>query len=98
MIIKEIISELESSAKPVYKMLRKGENYHVLAIGFNKNMILEKHKSNIPARILVIKGEVVYNHDGGNTTLGLYDEYEIPVEETHWVEAKEDSMMLVIKG
>ncbi len=98
MILKEIIKALDSSNDPVYKMLWKGETTHTLAIGFKKDMLLKKHKSDIPARIVVIKGEVVYNSDNGSTTLGLYDEYEIPVKEFHWVEANEDSMMLVIKG
>jgi quercetin dioxygenase-like cupin family protein len=98
MVLKEIIKELETSKDPVYKMLRKGENAHILAIGFNNGMLLKKHKSDIPARILVIKGEVVYSSDNGSTTLGLNDEYEIPVGEFHWVSANEDSMMLVMKG
>lgn len=98
MVLKEIIEELKNSRDPVYKMLRKGENSHILAIGFNKGMLLKKHKSDIPARILVIKGEVIYSSDNGSTTLGLYDEYEIPVGEFHWVTANEDSMMLVMKG
>lgn len=98
MILKEILQELETSKDPVYKMLRKGENSHTLAIGFKKGMLLKKHKSDIPARIVVIKGEVVYNSDNGSTTLGLYDEYEIPIKEFHWVEANEDSLMLVMKG
>ncbi|HSI69901.1 MAG TPA: hypothetical protein VK941_06700 [Gillisia sp.] len=98
MVLKEIIKELKTSKNPVYKMLRKGENSHILAIGFNKDMLLKKHKSDIPARILVIKGEVVYNSDNVSATLGLYNEYEIPVGESHWVTANEDSMMLVMKG
>jgi len=98
MVLKEIIKDLESSKDPVYKMLHKWETSHILAIGFKKGMLLKKHKSDIPARIVVIKGEVVYSSDNGSTTLGLYDEYEIPVKEFHWVEANEDSLMLVMKG
>lgn len=98
MILKEIIQELETSKDPVYKMLRKGETSHILAIGFKKNMLLKKHKSDIPARIVVIKGEVVYHNENGSTTLSLYEEYEIPVKEFHWVVANEDSLMLVMKG
>lgn len=98
MILKEIESELKSAEGPVAKILRKGENFNVLAIGFRKNMLLKKHKSNVPARIVVIKGEVVYNDKNGATKLGLYEEFEIPVEEMHWVESLQDSLMLVIKG
>ena len=97
-ILKEIVKELETSEKPVPKILWQGEKSHILAIGLKKGMLLSKHNSKIPARIVVIKGEIVYNNDNGGTALSLYDEHEIPVEEYHWVEAMEDSMMLVLKG
>lgn len=97
-ILKEIIQDLESSKDPVYKMLWKGENSHTLAIGFKMGMQLKKHKSDISARIVVIKGEVIYNSDEGAVTLGVYDEFQIPVKEYHWIDANEDSLMLVMKG
>ena len=98
MILKEIVKELENSEKPVPKILWQGEKSHILSIGLRKGMLLPKHNSKIPARIVVIKGEVVYNNDNGGIPLSLYDEHEIPVEEYHWIEALDDSMMLVIKG
>ncbi len=98
MILKEIIQDLETAKDPVYKMLWKGESSHTLAIGFKKGMQLHKHKSDIPARIIVIKGEVVYNSENGAVTLGLYNEFQIPIKEYHWVDANEDSLMLVMKG
>ena len=98
MTLKNIVKELATAEKPVGKMLRKGEGFHVLAIGFKKHMILPKHTSSLPARLVVIKGEVVYNNDLGPNPLALYDEYEIPVDEPHWVEASEDSIILVIKS
>ena len=98
MIIKNILTELETAEKPVGKMLRKGTAFHVLAIGFKKGMILPKHTSSLPARLVVIKGEVSYNNAEGSNRLKLYDEYEIPVDEPRWVEASEESVILVIKG
>lgn len=98
MIIKNILNELKSAEKPVGKMLRKGTGFHVLAIGFKKDMILPEHTSSLPARLVVIKGGVTYNNAEGPTRLGLYDEYEIPVDEPHWVEASEESIIIVIKG
>ncbi len=98
MILKEIIQDLETAKDPVYKILWKGESSHTLVIGFKKGMQLHKHKSDIQARIIVIKGEVVYNSENGAVTLGLYDEFQIPIKEYHWVDANEDSLMLVMKG
>ena len=98
MVIKNILKELESADKPVGKMLRKGEDFHVLAIGFKKDMILPEHTTSLPARLVVIKGAVTYNNAKGPNKLELYDEYEIPVDEKHWVVASEESVILVIKG
>lgn len=98
MTIKNILLELDASEKPLGKVLRKGEDFHVLAIAFKKRMVLEEHRIHIPAKLLVIKGEVVFNTDYSATTLSLYDEYEIPADELHWIEAIEDSIILVIKG
>ncbi len=98
MVLKEIISELETAEKPVAKMLRRRENFHVLAIGFRKGMTLAKHTSHLPARLVVLKGEIIYGNDLSATALALYDEYEIPVNEVHWVEAKKDSLIILIKG
>ena len=98
MTFKDITTELESADKPVVKMLRKGKDIQVLGIGFKKGMILTKHKTGIPARLLVIKSEVVYHRDQDSTPLALYDEHEIEVDEMHWVTANEDSLIMVIKG
>lgn len=98
MIVKEILTQLDTAEKPVGKVLRKGEHFHVLAIGFKKDMILPEHTSSLPARLVVIKGEVVYNDAKGPHQLGLYDEIEIPVDDPHWVEASKDSLIFVIKG
>jgi len=98
MTIKNILKELETAEKPVGKMFRKGEGFHVLAIGFKKDMLLPEHTSSLPARLVVIKGAVTYSNAEGSNELGLYDEYEIPVDEVHWVKASEESVILVIKG
>lgn len=98
MILANIKAELETTTKPIGKMLRKGDDFHVLAIGFKKGMILPEHTTALPARLVVIEGAVTYNSPKGASALELYDEYEIPVDELHWVEARQDSLILVIKG
>lgn len=79
-------------------LVRKGEELQLLAISFKKDMVLPKHLSKVPARLVVLKGNVMYSNAIGSINLGLYEEHEIPVEEPHWVEATEDSLILVIKG
>lgn len=98
MILQNILLELETAKSPVGKMLRKGTDFHVLGIGFKKDMVLPEHKTNLPARLIVIQGEVVYHSDAGPLILGRYDEHEIQRNKLHWIKANEDSLIMVIKG
>lgn len=98
MIIKEILSELSSATKPVIGKFEQKEGSHVLAIGLNKDVVLKEHKSDIPARILVIKGSIVYIAGEKRKEIGLFEEHIIPIGEYHAVEPKEDSIFLVIKN
>ena len=98
MILKDIISKLDGKDTPVVKKLQEGENFHVLAIGLRQGEILKEHKSDIPAKLVVIKGEVVYKAETGNVPLKIYEEHVIPVGEYHSVGALRNSLFLVIKG
>ena len=98
MILKEIIAEIENTDKPVVKRLQEGKDFHVLAIGLKNEVLLKKHKTDIPAKIVVIKGQVIFKTGNVMVTLGLYDERIINVGEFHSVKALEDSLFLVIKG
>lgn len=98
MLVKEILSELPTATKPVIRKFEQTQGSHVLAIGLNRNVILHKHKSDIPARILVIKGAVTYVAGEQRTKLDLFDEHVIPIGEYHAVEPQEDSIFLVIKN
>lgn len=97
MLVKEIISELPGAKKPIVRRFEQESGSHVLAIGLNKDVVLKEHKSDIPARILVIKGSVTYRAGEKKVGLGLFDEHIIPIGEYHSVEPQEDSVFLVIK-
>ena len=98
MKLKEIIKELDTATHPVAKALHKGEHFKTLAIGFKKGMILKEHKANLPTKLFVLQGVVIYKQDDISTTLSLYDELEIPVNILHSVEATEDSLCLLTQG
>ena len=98
MLVKEILSELPAASKPLVRRFEQKEGSHVLAIGLKKNVILKEHKSDIPARILVIKGAVTYITKGKRIELQLFEEHVIPIGEYHSVEPQEDSIFLVIKN
>ncbi len=97
MLVKEILSELSTATKPLVRKFEQEAGSHVLAIGLNKSVVLKEHKSDIPARILVIKGSITYIAGEKRTELALFDEHIIPIGEYHSVEPQEDSIFLVIK-
>ncbi len=98
MTIKEILTQLETSNHPVAKPIHKGDNFKVLAIGFKSGMKLKDHQANLPSRLTVISGKVVYRQQEKETELQKFDEMDIPVNITHSVEAMEDSICLLTQG
>lgn len=97
MLLKEILAELPGATKPVVRRFDQESGSHVLAIGLGKDVFLKEHKSDIPARIVMIKGAVTYIAGNSRTRLEVFDEHIIPIGEYHSVEPQEDSIFLVIK-
>lgn len=98
MIIQEILTQLETSSHPVAKVLQKGENFKILAIGFKKDMILKDHKTSYNSKLLVINGSVKYVQNQIIIIANQYDEIAIPVNEIHQVTALTDSVCLLIQS
>lgn len=98
MIIKQLLKDLESAKRPVAKVLQSGANFKVIAIGFKKNMILDDHKTDLKAKLVVLEGKVVYKEGDKMVMLLQYEETPIPADIMHSVTALEDSICLVIKG
>ena len=98
MIIKDTLAELELKNHPVAKALYKKEGFKVLVLAFKKDMLLKEHKANVPTKLVVINGEVIYKSETSEQQLNCYDEFEIPVNELHAVLAQEDSLCMLIQG
>ena len=98
MTIKDIKLKLKTSNNPVAKSLHQGLEFKTLVIGFKKGMILKEHKAHIKSKLTVLEGAVIYKEEHQIIELEQYDEVEIPIEITHSVEAKEDSLCIVTQG
>jgi quercetin dioxygenase-like cupin family protein len=98
MTIKDIKLKLKTSNNPVAKSLHQGLGFKTLVIGFKKGMILKEHKAHIKSKLTVLEGAVIYKEEHRIIELEQYDEVEIPIEITHSVEAKEDSLCIVTQG
>lgn len=97
-MMNEMLSEIEKSEKPVVKVLFKYDTSKVIAIAFKKGMILKEHKTNVPTKLIVLKGHVVYEEEKRTFSLETLDEMMIPIGVLHLVEAFEDSVCLLIQG
>ena len=98
MIIKEILAELEMKDHPVAKALFKKEGFKVLLLAFKDGMVLKEHKANVPTKLVVLEGRVKYKSETTEIELGKYDEFEIPVNELHAVNALENSLCMLVQG
>ena len=98
MIIKEILTDLETKNHPVAKALHVGRDFKVLVLAFKNGMVLKAHKTALSSKLTILNGSVVYDNGVVKTTLNQYDEYIIPIDEVHSVTATDDSLCLLTQG
>jgi quercetin dioxygenase-like cupin family protein len=98
MTIQEVKQEIPAATKPIVKVLRKTDSTKIIVLGFNKGVILKEHETNVPAKLVVIDGQVQYREGDKLVTLNQYDELEIPVNILHSVEGIQQSICLLIHG
>ncbi|MBV6442634.1 MAG: hypothetical protein DYG98_05390 [Haliscomenobacteraceae bacterium CHB4] len=82
------------SAKPLFK----GQEGTVNALQIQKDGLLDKHVTKVPALLVCVAGEVVFeNEKGFKQTLTNGDYVNIEPMVTHWVKGIQDSQLLLIK-
>lgn len=82
------------SAKPLFK----GQEGVVNALQIQKDGLLDKHVTKVPALLVCVAGEVVFeNEKGFKQTLTNGDYVNIEPMVTHWVKGIQDSQLLLIK-
>lgn len=96
--LQSIFEALKTSEKPVARSIHSGTHFKVLAMGFNKGMILTDHKAHVPTKLTVLSGKIVYKQGEREWNLSTYAEIDIPVDVTHSVIALEDSLCLLTQG
>ena len=81
------------STKPIFK----GEGT-AISLQILENQKLAEHTTKIPALLVCVSGEVVFEYTNGNKyELKGGDYINIEPNETHWVIAKVDSQLLLLK-
>lgn len=98
-MIKEMLAELaEQTTGPVSRVLERGENFKIIVLAFSPGMILKAHKTPVPAKLIVVHGQVNYRQGDQVTLLEKFDEMPIPVDLLHSVEAIEESVCFLIQA
>lgn len=98
MVITAALQELENATHPVAKIIHNDANCKTLVLVFKKGMVLKEHKTNVPTTLLVMDGEIEYSAGQETITLKKHNQTGIPIGLLHAVEAKEDSVCLLIQG
>ena len=87
-------TQKEVSAKPLFN----SSAGNVTALQILENALLKEHITKVPACLVCVKGEVVFeNEKGYKQTLLSGDYVLIEPLVTHWVRGLQDSHLLLIK-
>lgn len=70
MIIKNIIEQVETSARPVARVIKHSGNNKAIVIGLKKGMIWPDHKTSLPAMLIVADGCITYREGNKAVVLG----------------------------
>lgn len=80
-------------AQQVYKE----DRFHVMQLQIRKDEVLKPHHATTDALLLVVEGVIVFNLHNENFHLQKGDMLSFKKNETHSVQALEDSIVLIIK-
>jgi quercetin dioxygenase-like cupin family protein len=87
-------SQTAVSAKPLFKTTEG----NVSALQILENALLKEHITKVPALLICLSGEVVFeNENGVRQTLATGDYIHIEPMVKHWVRGVQDSQLLLIK-
>ena len=82
--------------KPAILTLLKGEHTKAFVVGLLKDQVLAKHKTAVPALLLVLEGTVTFKMGSQVMLLNKHDLYSIPVEVEHEVIGIEEKNSFMI--
>ena len=93
------IKALHSEGKPVSaKKLFKGGEGSLTGIQILENSQLKEHITKVPALLVCVEGKAIFmNEQGKKETLAPGDYIAIEPMVKHWVDAVEDSNLLLFK-
>ncbi|MDP9079611.1 MAG: hypothetical protein M3O71_19455 [Bacteroidota bacterium] len=97
MIIKDIIAQAKTSNRPIAKIIKHIGNNKVIVIGLKKGITWADHKISLPTILIVVDGSIIYREGHKATALEKLDNFNIPANITHALEALEDSLCILLQ-
>jgi quercetin dioxygenase-like cupin family protein len=93
------IKELHSQDKAVSALsIFKGAEANNISLQLNAGALLKEHITKVPALLVCILGKAVYGDENGQRIELLPGDYvNITAMVKHWVEALEDSQLILMK-
>lgn len=95
MPVKEVIPPISKGIQS--KVVAKTDAYKVYKITFGRGAIIKEHTTPIPAFLLVKKGQITFNYRDEQKSLIAHEFLVIEANKVHWLEAKMDSELLLVK-
>lgn len=82
--------------KPAILTILKEEHAKAFAVGLLKDQVLAKHKTAIPAMLIVLEGRITFKMKSQVMLLNKHDVFSIPVDVEHEVIGIEEKNSFII--
>ena len=80
----------------LYRLSKIGEGVKQVAVALGKGAILKKHTTDVPAFLVVVKGEIRFLINGQEILLKALDTYNIPAEIEHELIGVDDENLFIL--
>lgn len=92
-IAKEITFNVD---KPFVLPIHKTETVLIFAVGLLKKQLFTKHKTQIPALLVVLQGSILFRINTEEIRLSALDTYQIPIDTEHDVTGLDEENIFMI--
>jgi quercetin dioxygenase-like cupin family protein len=82
--------------KPAVLTVQKTKQVTLLAIGLLQDQILKKHKTAVPATLIVVKGSILFELGPNHIPLNTADVFQIPANELHQVMGTDSKNIFIL--
>lgn len=97
-MIKEAVPQLENSIDPIVTELHQEGQFKVMTIAFKAGTLWPKTQINLPSKMIILSGSLIYKHDDLETITSQYCELDIPVCSSHAIQVLSDSLCLLTQS